>query len=379
MRATGWGDEHRGAPAAVRSERPLTTQPIDQESPTVPWVESPSLDLDLAVQVERRYDHVPRDAVERGHELLEAISEQIPGAAQILADGVRLRTGGRWHREAVTLAGLVGSTWRSVVMANITYDLMLLRFGCSTAALATPSGPVLARNMDWSPADVLARTSYLIRYVENGPLRFANPGWPGAIGVVTGLSAQGYGVALNAVVGPERVDKTGYPVLLFLRRVLEDANGFTEAVDMITTERLAAPGLFTVVGTSNDERVVIERTPRRHAQRWPDGDGPLYATNDYRTLFKPETSDTSEIYQTTCRRYDALQQLFADHTPDADIPDSRLLYALTDPTVLQQMTAQHVILRPRAQYVRMFIPRRHLPPASITATLRMNETADERG
>ena len=53
----------------------------------------------------------------------------------------------------------------------------------STAALAGPEGPIMARNLDWSPADLLAQAGCVLP-LENG----LHAGFPGGIGVVTGLS-----------------------------------------------------------------------------------------------------------------------------------------------------------------------------------------------
>ena len=153
--------------------------------------------------------------------------------------------------------------------------------------------------MDWWPEDVLARASCVVRFERQGEMQFCTAGWPGAVGVVTGLSARGFAVALNAVMGPERFSRIGYPVLLHLRRVVEDARDFADALRMLARQRLIAPALFTLVGTANDERVVIERSPRRHALRWAEGDAPLVATNDYRTLFRPTTSSVNILYETT--------------------------------------------------------------------------------
>jgi hypothetical protein len=225
-------------------------------------------------------------------------------------------------------------------------------------ALPTPSGPVVARNMDWWPEDILAQASYLIRCSQYGALQYANAGWPGAIGVVTGLSARGFAIVLNAVTSPEGIRKTGYPVLLHLRRVLEDARDFDDALAMLSEQTLTASALVTLVGARNEQRVVIERTPTRHAHRLPEGDEPLVATNDYRLLFRPETHEGPVIYQTTCSRYAALCRFFAGHRPDQEVEDAALLYILSDATVIQSITAQHIILRPRQGTTRLFVPRR---------------------
>jgi hypothetical protein len=329
----------------------------------VPWVERPTIEIDLARPVARRYADVPPDARAAGRRILAAVLREAPPSARYLAYGVRLRTGGRFQEEASALARLNGADWRDVLLANVSYDLVLAYFGCSTVALPTPSGPVVARNMDWWPEDVLAQCSYLIRCSHGGAFQFANAGWPGAIGVVTGLSARGFAVVLNAVLSPEGLCKTGYPVLLHLRRVLEDAASFETALKMLAEQRLAAPALFTLVGSRNEERVVVERTPTRHALRWAEADAPLVATNDYRQLAAPVAGGggAAEIYQTTCGRYEALTRFFARHRPDREVEDTALLYVLSDPEVIQGITAQHILLRPRQGTVRLFVPRRLLP------------------
>jgi hypothetical protein len=229
--------------------------------------------------------------------------------------------------------------------------------------------------MDWWPEDILAQASYLVRCSKRGMFQFANAGWPGAIGVVTGLSARGFAVVLNAVLSAEGVRKTGYPVLLHLRRVLEDARDFEHALQMLSQQTLAAPALVTLVGSRNEQRVVIERTPTRRALRWPRGEEPLVATNDYRLLDQPRTQAGPKLYQTTCTRYEALCRFFAGHRPNQDVEDAALLYILSDPTVIQEITAQHIILRPRTREVRLFVPLRLLgkvargtEPERVTAT-----------
>jgi predicted choloylglycine hydrolase len=289
--------------------------------------------------------------------------QEIPPAARFLADAARLRTGSRFHKEACELARLIDSDWRAIMLANILYDLALSLYGCSTMALPTPEGPVLARNMDWMPEDLLAQTSYLIRACEHGRLAHASAGWPGTIGVVSGLSGRGFAVVLNAVTCPEGVSKIGYPVLLHIRRVLEDAEDFDSAVTMCSEVHLAAPCLLTVVGTENHQRVVIERTPKRHAHRWGEDGQPLLATNHYRALYPPQATVIPELDETTCSRYDALAEFTADYGEDACVEDDALLTTLTDPTVIQDITAQHVIIKPRRREIRLFVPRRFLDPA----------------
>jgi hypothetical protein len=168
-------------------------------------------------------------------------------------------------------------------------------------------------------------------------------------------------VVLNAVICSEGRRWRGYPVLLHLRRVLEDSADFDDALRRLSRQRLAAPALFTLAGSRNEQRVVIERTPSRHALRWPAGDEPLLTTNHYRLLTDAQGHDTGDaLLGTSCPRYERLSLLLSKHRPDQDVADATLLYALSDAGVIQDITAQHVVIRPRAGEIRLSVPRRLL-------------------
>ena len=279
-----------------------------------------------------------------------------------MALAVNARTKGRWRAEAEALAPLLGTTWAEVLVANCTYDLALSGFACSTAAVATPGGPVLARNMDWQPAGPLARASLLTETASESGVTVWNAGWPGGIGVVTGQSSRGFALALNAVTVPGAPDLLGCPVLLFLRRVLEDATDFEDAVVRVRRERLVCGGIVTLVGTENAQRVVVERTPRRSGVIWAEGDAPLVATNHLRELGVAKDAETAEVGVTVNSRgrLDALSCGVASGAAT----DAALLYALTEPDVMQSFTAQHVLCRPAAGTVRMSVPAALLVPGA---------------
>jgi len=332
--------------------------------PATPWAERPTLDFDLS-----------RPVSQLAATLLGAILPSIPRRARMVADWARLRTAWRFQREVSGVARLIGASWRDIVLANVSYDLLLGTMGCSTVVLPTPSGPVVARNMDWWPEDLLAQASYLIRCSRACTFHFAHAGFPGSIGSVTGLSARGFAVVLNAVVCAEGRRWLGYPVLLHLRRVLEDAADFDDALRMLSRQRLAAPALFTLAGSRNEQRVVIERTPSRYALRRPAGDEPLLTTNDYRLLTAAQSHDPADaLLRTACPRYERLGLLLAKHRPDQEVTDEALLYALSDAGVIQDITAQHVVMRPRAGEARLFVPRRLLgDEASGAASARRSD------
>jgi hypothetical protein len=238
---------------------------------------------------------------------------------------------------AEAAAGVVGVEPAELLAANLCYDILmgLSAMGCSTLALAGKDGPVLARNMDWFPAEKIAKASCLVSE-DYG----VNAGFVGMLGAVTGLSRRGFCVCLNAAFGGS--DPGGYPVLLFLRHVLDTAADFREALEMVTTERLMSGGIVTLVGSRDDERAVVERTPKESRVRTARGDEPLLATNHFRALAGPEF----------CPRYDYMAR-HAGRRPAIEI--------LTSSSVLQTITAQHVVMCPATQSAEMFVPSHLLP------------------
>lgn len=315
------------------------------------WTRSPDINVEMTRTGPERYRGLTLRHVSAGQDLLNAVSLQIPGVLKPIADGVRLRTGSRFQKEAVELASLMNVSWRDVMLANVSYDLAVSQIGCSTVALPSPHGPVVARNMDWIPEDLLARASVLLRYHKDGKLQFTNAGFPASIGAVTGLSERGFAVVINAVGSPEGLKKTGYPVLLFLRRVLEDARDFREALEWVSTQTLATSALITLAGVENDERVIVERSPTKAALRWGEIGKPLFVTNHYRELY-PDSSDE----RTWCLRYNRLCEWTAGFDAGHELSDELLLYGLSDPGVIQTITAQHILIRPRLRDMKMFVP-----------------------
>lgn len=290
-------------------------------------------------------------------DLLQAIKREIFGVAPKainLGHWANLRTLGRYHREAREYARITGDDFRLCLLAGMAYELMI--WACSTAAIATRDGPVLARNMDFWPEHELARNTYRIERRHGDTMRSVVAGWPGALGVVTGMSGRGFALALNAVWSTERLNKLGYPVMLFLRRVIDEARDFDHAVKLLSAQKLMSACLLTVIGVRNEQRVVIERTPTRAKLRRPDGDEALVTTNDYRTQVDEGVGAVNILTESSCGRFETLSAYC--RMPEARQPSNELLlYGLSDPDIIQGITAQQVIARPAQNEFRVYVPR----------------------
>jgi hypothetical protein len=280
----------------------------------------------------------PAPLLENARELLADIAAQLRAHPAARPAALTVRQRYPHHAEQINAgARLLGVDPVDLTLANLSYDLLLGLFGCSTVVLATDAGPLIARNMDWMMPDKIARASCIVP-LENG----VHAGAVGATGVVSGQSRHGFTVILNAVLTDE-AHLEGYPVLLFLRHLLDTARSFEEAVELASRTPLVSSALITLAGARNDQRVCVERAPRTHRQRRPHGEEPLVVTNHYRRLSAPDG----------CPRYDFLSRQLR-RQPGRTVEE--LLELLNHPNVRQDITAQHVIACPARGLFRLFVP-----------------------
>ncbi len=98
----------------------------------------------------------------------------------------------------------------------------------------------------------------------DGKLAWASVGWPGQLGVVTGINAQGIAVmvdpARTSEVRPTRVAR---PVALLARAVLEQAKTLDEAVKLIEQTSTLGAAVFVIVDGASGKWLIVERTPSK--------------------------------------------------------------------------------------------------------------------
>lgn len=97
-----------------------------------------------------------------------------------------------------------------------------------------------------------------------GRIPWASVGWPGSVGVVTGVNTHGIAV----MVGPARTSdvrptRTARPVALLVRTVLEQAKTLDEAIKLIEGTPTLGSAVLVVVDGSSGTWVLVERTPSK--------------------------------------------------------------------------------------------------------------------
>lgn len=117
----------------------------------------------------------------------------------------------------------------------------------------------------------------------DGKYPFASVGWPGLIGVVTGVNARGIFVALDNV----RTDdppEDGLPLSLLARQVLEEADTLDRAIEMLEAAKVRTAGAFLVADGAAGRAAVVELSARPNEERRVvrgDGDPVVFMTNHF--------------------------------------------------------------------------------------------------
>jgi RsmE family RNA methyltransferase len=118
---------------------------------------------------------------------------------------------------------------------------------------------LLARAFDMETAESLDRDKvvYLVR--EPGRIPFASVGWPGFVGVVSGMNREGVAVVVHGGrAGTPRAE--GMPVVFSLRETLATAHTTEEAVTILSSHPVLVSHIVIVTDASGDV-AVVERAP----------------------------------------------------------------------------------------------------------------------
>jgi len=246
--------------------------------------------------------------------------------------------------EVTALAGAVGLNIYDAVLAQCYLDLLPIT-QCSTISLpagASPDGvPRMGRNLDFDAQGVLDRHSVLMIYRPAGKYQFAAIGWPGMIGVLSGMNQYGLCLANMEVDRPMR-SPDAMPYTLLYRRILEQCRTVDEAIDLLNrTPRQSANNLMLMDAGGN--RAVAEIRPDGVVIRRGTPGSALISTNHQRG----QDTDTAG----RCWRYDSLHRAAADMYGNIDVRSLERMLSKVVQGNHGAMTIQSMVFEPRERVI----------------------------
>lgn len=225
-------------------------------------------------------------------------------------------------------------TYERMVFLHALYDISLgfegsPLLGCSAFGLggaATADGHTLvARAFDFDVADVFDRDKAVFFVKPAGAIPFASVSWPGLVGVLTGMNAEGVFVSVNGARAGEP-ETRGVPVVLSLRETLERARTTEEATRLLASQEVMVSHLV-FVADARGAFAVVERAPHAPAHvvtRFPDP-ARVALTNHFEGPLKDDPRDRAvRATSTTLARRARLDELLAAVPPGSATPSSTL-------------------------------------------------------
>jgi isopenicillin-N N-acyltransferase-like protein len=222
-------------------------------------------------------------------------------------------------------------TYQRMVFLHSLYDIALSfehspLIGCSTFGLgpgATKDGhALLARAFDFEAGDVFDRSKAVFFVREDGAIPFASVAWPGLIGVMSGMNAEGVAVVVHGGRA-RRASTVGEPVVFMLRDVLERARDTGEALAILKTQEVMVSHIV-IVADARGRFAVVERAPGVQAfvrDTFPDPDR-IGVTNHFEGPLKDDPKNLAVREKTsTVPRRERLDELLLQVGPhEADVP-----------------------------------------------------------
>ncbi len=168
------------------------------------------------------------------------------------------------HRaEVEAMAQAIGMDSREAMLAQCFLDLTPMT-ACSTLTLPAAASPDqvarFGRNLDFPSLDVADKYSTVFIYRPRDRYAFASIGWPGLVGVLSGMNEYGLALANMEVTRGARLPDA-MPYTLLYRTILEQCRTVDEALAFLQkTPRQTANNLMLM--DASGARAVAEITPQ---------------------------------------------------------------------------------------------------------------------
>lgn len=191
---------------------------------------------------------------------------------------------------------------------------------------------LLGRNLDYyleggilGADGLVTRTmrEHLVCYVIRpaGGHAFISIGWPGCVGVVTGLNRTGLAVACLTSALPGQTPN-GTPLLLLYRSIIQRCADLAQVEATLRTSRRTVGNNLVVASTTDRNAALFEFTPRVVRRIAPDG-GQIVATNHFQNR-DLAADQTNWVIPNSVHRLERLSALCRDQDLRLDLAEGYL-------------------------------------------------------
>lgn len=268
------------------------------------------------------------------------------------------------HRDEIAaLAKGAALDSRIAMLAQCFLDLSEMT-ACSAVALpasASPDGVArLGRNLDFPSFNIADKHTVLLVYrPSDNRYGLAAIGWPGLVGVLSGMNEHGLTLSNMEVDRPRRAP-SAMPYTLLYRTVLERCRTVDEAVALLQrTPRQSANNLILMDAAG--DRAVVELTPDSvHVRRPTSPDNALISTNHQRG----DDADTLGF----CRRYDLLRAVSKEKHGAIDEP---AIESMLEDVSQGRMSLQSMVFEPSARVIHLAVGKN--APSNTFHRIDLNE------
>lgn len=202
-------------------------------------------------------------------------------------------------------------------LGHAMQDYMLV--GCSSFATwgknSADSSLIIGRNFDFYMGDKFAHNKLVSFYQPEQGYKFASVGWPGMIGVLSGMNETGLTVTINAAKS-DMPTASATPISILTREILQYASTIDEAY-AIALKRKTFVSESILIGSARDGRAaIIEKSPEKTAL-FTSGGNQIICTNHYQseTFRNDERNKENIATSDSPYRFARLQELLKENNP----------------------------------------------------------------
>ena len=203
-------------------------------------------------------------------------------------------------------------------LGHAMQDYMLV--GCSSFATwgtqSADSSLLIGRNFDFYVGDAFAENKQVAFYTPDQGYKFASVGWPGMIGVLSGMNETGLTVTINAAKSAVPTG-SATPISILTREILQYASTIDEAF-AIAQKRKTFVSESILIGSSKDGKAaIIEKSPEKTVLFKGKESDRLISTNHYQSEEFSKDERNMENIRTSDSpyRFARLKELINENLP----------------------------------------------------------------